>query len=77
MYPRLPSCRRSGSCAQQQGRAHRRESRKRERRVELAAAEAADENPVFGPDAVREAGDQLFTDIQLAWDATTASRCAA
>ncbi len=49
------------------GRAHRRETRKRERRVELAAAEAADENPIFGPTAVRGAGTQLFTDIQLAW----------
>lgn len=52
-----------------QGRAHRRRSRQRERRVELAAAEAADENPIFGPTAVREAGAQLFTDIQLAWSA--------
>ncbi len=51
----------------QQGRAHRRESRRRERRVELAAAEAADENPIFGPTAVREAAAQLFVDIQSAW----------
>jgi predicted lipid-binding transport protein (Tim44 family) len=51
----------------QQGRAHRRESRRRERRVELAAAEAADENPIFGPSAVREAAAGLFADIQSAW----------
>ncbi len=54
---------------EQQGRAHRRESRKRERRVELAAAEAEDENPIFGPTAVRDAATQLFADIQSAWSA--------
>lgn len=54
---------------QRQGRAHRRTSRKRERHVELAAAEAEDENPIFGPAAVREAGAQLFADIQSAWSA--------
>ncbi len=54
---------------EQQGRAHRRESRRRERRVELAAAEAEDENPIFGPTAVREAAAQLFVDIQSAWSA--------
>jgi predicted lipid-binding transport protein (Tim44 family) len=54
---------------QRQGRAHRRSSRKRERRVELAAAEAEDENPIFGPSAVREAAAQLFADIQSAWSA--------
>jgi predicted lipid-binding transport protein (Tim44 family) len=52
-----------------QGRSYRRTTRKRERRVELAAAEAADENPIFGPQAVRTAAAQLFTDIQLAWSA--------
>ena len=57
------------SARQQQGRAHRRESRRRERRVELAAAEAEDENPIFGPSAVREAAAQLFADIQSAWSA--------
>lgn len=54
---------------QRQGRAHRRASRRRQRRVELAAAEAEDENPIFGPTAVREAGAQLFADIQSAWSA--------
>jgi predicted lipid-binding transport protein (Tim44 family) len=52
---------------QRQGRAHRRASRRRERRVELAAAEAQDENPIFGPAAVREAAARLFTEIQQAW----------
>ncbi len=41
---------------------------KRERRVELAAAEAADEDPDFAPDQVRKTGRQLFFDIETAWD---------
>ncbi|MGH2844063.1 MAG: TIM44-like domain-containing protein, partial [Solirubrobacteraceae bacterium] len=53
--------------SRRQGRAHRRATRLRERRVELAAAEAEDQNPIFGPGAVREAAAALFTDIQLAW----------
>jgi predicted lipid-binding transport protein (Tim44 family) len=46
----------------------RHKSSKRERRVELAAAEAADEDPDFAPERVREAGRQLFMDIEKAWD---------
>jgi predicted lipid-binding transport protein (Tim44 family) len=41
---------------------------KRERRVELAAAEAADEDPEFAPDHVRATAARLFMDIQGAWD---------
>lgn len=41
---------------------------KRERRVELAAAEAADEDPEFAPDRVRETAKRLFTEIETAWD---------
>jgi predicted lipid-binding transport protein (Tim44 family) len=41
----------------------------RERRVELAAAEAGDEDPAWTADEIRAAAAQLFTDIQLAWDA--------
>ncbi len=47
---------------------HRKTS-ERERRVELAAAEAADEDPDFAPDRVRAAGAKLFMDIEKAWDA--------
>jgi predicted lipid-binding transport protein (Tim44 family) len=47
---------------------HRKTS-ERERRVELAAAEAADEDPDFDPDRVRAAGAKLFMDIEKAWDA--------
>ena len=65
----FPSALRFWEFRAQQGHAHRRESRRRERRVELAAAEAEDENPIFGPAAVREAATQLFADIQSAWSA--------
>jgi predicted lipid-binding transport protein (Tim44 family) len=50
-----------------QGHAARRKTAKRERRVELAAAEAADEDPMFSPDNVRAAGKRLFTEVQAAW----------
>ena len=41
----------------------------RERRVQLAAAEAAESDPAFAADEVRSAATELFTDIQAAWDA--------
>jgi predicted lipid-binding transport protein (Tim44 family) len=52
--------------AQRSGGHHK--TSKRERRVELAAAEAADEDPEFAPDRVRAAGRKLFGDIERAWD---------
>jgi predicted lipid-binding transport protein (Tim44 family) len=54
---------------EQSGPAARRETRRRERRVELAAAEAADVDPMFDPEHVRAAAGALFTQIQFAWDA--------
>jgi predicted lipid-binding transport protein (Tim44 family) len=51
------------------GRAARRRTAKRQRRVELAAAEAAEEDPTFAPDSVRASAAKLFIDIQAAWDA--------
>jgi predicted lipid-binding transport protein (Tim44 family) len=47
----------------------RRKTSDRERRVELAAAEAADEDPEFAPDHVRAMATRLFMEIQTAWDA--------
>jgi predicted lipid-binding transport protein (Tim44 family) len=41
---------------------------KRARRVELAAAEASDDDAAFAPDVVRDQATRLFTDIQVAWD---------
>jgi predicted lipid-binding transport protein (Tim44 family) len=46
----------------------KRHTSERERRVELAAAEAADEDPDFAPDTVRATAAKLFMDIQHAWD---------
>ena len=48
----------------------------RERRVQLAAAVAADEDPAYAADEVVAAGAQLFTDIQHAWDAGDRTRLA-
>ena len=36
--------------------------------MELAAAEAADSDPAFAADAVRDAAAQLFSDVQAAWN---------
>jgi predicted lipid-binding transport protein (Tim44 family) len=47
----------------------RKKTSERERRVELAAAEAADEDPEFDPDHVRGTARNLFFEIQKAWDA--------
>jgi predicted lipid-binding transport protein (Tim44 family) len=65
----LPNLQASARARRQRGAAHRRDTRKRERRVELAAAEASDEDPMFDPDHVRTAAASLFTQIQFAWDA--------
>jgi predicted lipid-binding transport protein (Tim44 family) len=54
---------------QAQGAAARRRVAQRERKVELAAAEAAEDDPAFAPDVVRPAAARLFLDIQRAWDA--------
>jgi predicted lipid-binding transport protein (Tim44 family) len=51
------------------GPAARRKTAQRQRHVELAAAEAAEEDPAFAPDVVRPAATRLFTEIQHAWDA--------
>jgi predicted lipid-binding transport protein (Tim44 family) len=52
-----------------QGRAQRSRTAQRQRRVELAAAEAAEEDPAFAPDVVKPAAARLFLDVQAAWDA--------
>jgi predicted lipid-binding transport protein (Tim44 family) len=50
------------------GRASRRTVQSRERRVELAAAEAAEDDPAFAPDNVRTMAAGLYVAIQGAWD---------
>ncbi len=52
-----------------QGRAQRSRTAQRQRHVELAAAEAAEEDPAFAPDVVKPAAARLFLDVQAAWDA--------
>jgi predicted lipid-binding transport protein (Tim44 family) len=46
----------------------------RERKVQLAAAEAADEDPAFAPHEVKQAAASLFHDIQATWDAADRRR---
>jgi predicted lipid-binding transport protein (Tim44 family) len=55
--------------ARSTGPAARRKVQQRERRVELAAAEAADDDPAFAPDQVKPAASDLFLAVQKAWDA--------
>jgi predicted lipid-binding transport protein (Tim44 family) len=57
------------SSEQSSGQAARRRVAQRERRVELAAAEASEDDPTFAPDHVRTSAARLFTAIQAAWDA--------
>ncbi len=51
-----------------------RRTARRERSVELAAAEAAEYDPAFAPDVVKPAAVQLFMDIQSAWTAGARAR---
>src|SRR6059058_1844559 len=48
--------------------------RARVRRVELAAAEASEDDAAFSPDVVRQQAMQLFKDIQDAWDRADRAR---
>ncbi len=57
------------SARQAAGPAARRRTRRRERRVELAAAEAAEDDPSFAPEHVRARAAALFHQVQAAWDA--------
>jgi predicted lipid-binding transport protein (Tim44 family) len=56
------------------GRSARRRTRLRERRVELAAAEAAEDEPAFAPANVRGQVASLFRQVQAAWDAGDRAR---
>jgi len=51
------------------GAASRRRTAVRGRRVELAAAEAAEDDAAFAPEQVRSQARELFAAIQSAWDA--------
>jgi predicted lipid-binding transport protein (Tim44 family) len=56
------------SSQQSAGRVGGRRVAQRQRSVQLAAAEAAEDDPAFAPDVVRPAAARLFKDIQSAWD---------
>jgi predicted lipid-binding transport protein (Tim44 family) len=64
----VPHAQSSWSAQGSRGRRARRRTAKRERRVELAAAVAAEEDPAFAPDVVRANATTLFKQIQAAWD---------
>jgi predicted lipid-binding transport protein (Tim44 family) len=53
--------------ASRSGGSHR--TSQRERRVQLAAAEAAEDDPEFAPENVLATAERLFFEIQQAWDA--------
>lgn len=75
LYIRMaPRFRNAYQAHEEQGRAARRQTALRERRVELAAAEASEDDPAFAPDAVRSAATGLFKEIQSAWDADDRAR---
>ncbi|HEY1523419.1 MAG TPA: TIM44-like domain-containing protein [Solirubrobacteraceae bacterium] len=75
VYVRMaPRFRDAYKAHEEQGPAARRQTALRQRRVELAAAEAAEDDPAFAPDAVRSAATSLFKDIQAAWDADDRSK---
>jgi predicted lipid-binding transport protein (Tim44 family) len=54
----------------------RRRPSQRERRVQLAAAVAADEDPAYAADEIVASAAQLFSEIQRAWDAGDRARLA-
>lgn len=71
-----PGVRAFWSARQDQGPAERRRAARRERRTQLAAAEAAEDDPAFAPDAVKHAAGRLFVEIQAAWSAGDRQRLA-
>jgi predicted lipid-binding transport protein (Tim44 family) len=72
----MPQAQRSWSARGSSGTAQRRRVAKRQRRVEMAAAVAAEEDEAFAPDAVRANAAALFKQIQAAWDRGDRARLA-
>ena len=64
----MPQAQRSWSARGSSGTAQRRRTAKRARRVEMAAAVAAEEDEAFAPDAVKANATALFKQVQAAWD---------
>ncbi len=63
-----PQAPRFWSATGQRGRQARRRVAQRQRRVETAAAVAAEEDEAFAPDVVKANATALFKQIQAAWD---------
>jgi predicted lipid-binding transport protein (Tim44 family) len=64
----MPQANRFWSTKGSSGTAHRRRTAQRQRKVEMAAAVAADEDEAFAPDAVKANATALFKQVQAAWD---------
>ncbi len=64
----MPGAGRSWSARNSSGRKASRHVAQRTRRVEAAAAEAAEDNPAFAADAVKANAAALFKQVQAAWD---------
>ncbi len=64
-----PQTRSAWSAQGSSGRRSRRRVAERQRRVETAAAVAADEDEAFAPDVVKANATALFKDVQRAWSA--------
>jgi predicted lipid-binding transport protein (Tim44 family) len=72
----VPRASRFRTAQKSQGPSARRRTAQRQRRVELAAAEAAEDDAAFAPDVVKPAAAHLFKDIQGSWDSGNRARLA-
>lgn len=72
----MPNAQRSWSARGSSGPKARRSVAQRTRRVEAAAAEAAEDDAAFAPDAVKANAAALFKQIQAAWDRADRARLA-
>jgi predicted lipid-binding transport protein (Tim44 family) len=64
----MPGAQRSWSARNSYGPTAKRRVAQRTRRVQAAAAEAAEDNPAFAADAVKANATALFKQVQVAWD---------
>jgi predicted lipid-binding transport protein (Tim44 family) len=64
----MPGAQRSWSARNSYGPKAKRRVAQRTRRVQAAAAEAAEDNPAFAADAVKANATALFKQVQVAWD---------
>jgi predicted lipid-binding transport protein (Tim44 family) len=72
----FPSAQRYWTARGSSGRKARRRVAERSRRVEAAAAEAAEDDAAFAPDAVKANAAALFKQVQAAWDRGDRARLA-